>query len=222
MSCKGVIFDLDGTLVNSLEDIADAANATLKKHQFKPHPVESYRYFVGDGLQVLIERIIPRQERDHETIALLMAGFKEFYQDGWHKKSRLYDGVESMIDILWKRGVKLGVLSNKPHHFTELVVGRFFPSHIFTCVQGQIDGIPNKPDPAGAFLIADQLDLSAGEIVFVGDTATDIKTGKGAGMETIGVTWGFRDRLELMENGADTIISDPQDIIDFALKGKFS
>jgi len=220
MSYKGVIFDLDGTLLNSLEDIADAANATLEKHRLKPHPIDSYRYFIGDGLQILIERIVPEQYRKKEKITMLMETFKEFYQDNWYKKSRPYDGIKSMLDTLLNRGVKLAVFSNKPHHFTELTVKWFFPFHIFSWVQGQKDTIPKKPDPAGALFIAEQLGMNSGQFVFVGDSANDMKTGKSAGMKTIGVEWGFRDRTELQENGADKIVCEPSEIVDFVLNGE--
>jgi len=220
MVYKGIIFDLDGTLVNTLRDIADAANSSLKKHQFKSHPVDSYRYFVGDGLKTLVERIIPQHERTSENIYKLMETFKEIYQDSWYKKSFPYHGIESMIDTLWSRGVKLAVFSNKPHHFTRLNIDHFFHDHIFSFVQGQIDEIPKKPDPTGALMIAEQLELDREDLVFIGDTAIDIKTGKSAGMKTIGVTWGFRDQLELEENGADIIVNKPEEIINIVINGE--
>ncbi len=217
MSYKGAIFDLDGTLVNTLEDIADAANATLIKHCFDPHPIDSYRYFVGDGLKILIERIIPHSDRTMENIVKLMKSFKEFYNVGWDRKSQPYDGIKSMVRTLNNRGVKLAVFSNKPHHFTRLNIKKFFPQNEFVCVQGQVDHLPGKPDPAGAYLIAKRIGLRSEQIVFIGDTSIDILTGIRAGMRSIGVNWGFRDSEELENSGAALIAGDPKDIINFIL-----
>ena len=220
MSYDGVIFDLDGTLINSLEDIANAANATLRRYDLNPHPVDSYRYFIGDGLQTLIERIIPQLHQDLEFVTMLMATFKELYSAGWHNKSSLYEGIGSMLNSLEAKGIKLAVFSNKPHHFTELFVERFFPATTFAYVQGQVSGLAKKPDPAGAVMIAKQLRLREERMVFVGDTAIDIETGSRAGMKTIGVEWGFRDRLELEKSGADKIVQRPREVADYVLESK--
>lgn len=217
MSYKGVIFDLDGTLVDTLEDIADAANQTLKKHQYTPHGIESYRYFVGDGLQKLIERIIPAKDRQKETIVSMMESFKVFYQRCWCRKSQPYEGIVAMVGGLLKEEIKLGVLSNKPHSFTQLLVAKFFSENQFVSVQGQIENLPKKPDPAGAFIIADKMALNPGQIVFVGDTSIDMRTGRNAGMKTIGVEWGFRNHLELEEAGAELVVQKPHEITNFIL-----
>ncbi len=212
---KGAIFDLDGTLLNSLDDIADAANAALQKNGYPSHPIDSYRYFIGDGLQVLIERIIPRYENNQNIVDLLKEDFKFFYENDWHKKSKLYDGIQSMIDALWGKGIKLAVCSNKPHLFSQRIVDHFFLAHTFVCVYGNKKQLPQKPNPTGALLIASEFNLNVNEIVFIGDSAIDIKTGKNAEMTTLGVEWGFRERSELVSNGADKIVQHPCEIINF-------
>lgn len=220
MKFKGVIFDLDGTLINTLEDIADAANEVLKKHQIQTHPVDSYRQFVGDGLKMLIRRMIPAGKQTEENIDLLSRSFKDIYGQRWNRKSKPYNGVENMLKTLRENKVKLAVFSNKPDQFTHLCIEKYFHSSLFSYVRGYLDDIPKKPDPTGVFRIADQLELKPEQMVFVGDSAIDIKTGKNAGIPTIGVEWGFRDRQELEENRADRIVKHPSEITEFILKGK--
>lgn len=219
MNVKAVIFDLDGTLLNSLEDIGEAANSALSRHGYATHPIDDYRYFVGDGLQTLVERIVPEEKRGVGEVEALIATFKDLYQDGWHRKSYLYEGVGEMVVRLQKAGVALTVFSNKPDAFTRLCVKHFFPLEPFVHVQGQCAAIPKKPDPAGALAIADKLGLPVEQIVFVGDSGIDIRTGKGADMTTIGVEWGFRGKKELEANGADHLVKAPWEIVDLLAGG---
>jgi phosphoglycolate phosphatase len=212
MRFKASLFDLDGTLLDTLDDLADTANAALTALRFPVHPTDSYRYFVGDGLRVLVERIVPATCSE-EQIAECEHIFKKKYAAHWADKSRPYPGIEEMISRLHDMGLKLAILSNKPDDFTGLCVDRFFPANTFQCVQGQREGIPKKPDPAGALIIAERLGMEPAEILYVGDTATDMKTGKSAGMKTAGVLWGFREISELEQNGADYIVSHPREIV---------
>jgi phosphoglycolate phosphatase len=212
MLFQAVLFDLDGTLLDTLDDLADTANAALASFNFPTHPKDAYRYFVGDGLRVLVERIMPKTCSELQ-IADCEASFKRMYAVHWADKSCPYTGIETMLAKLREMGLKLAVLSNKPDDFTSLCVNRYFPENTFTCVQGQREGVPKKPDPAGALIVADRLGMKPAEILYVGDTATDMKTGKGAGMVTAGVLWGFREIHELETNGADYIIRDPQEIV---------
>lgn len=214
MLYKGIIFDLDGTLLDSLEDLANAGNSVLKSKGLKTHPVENYQYFVGNGLQKLIERLAPQYQDDQYMVAELMLEFKQKYNNCWKEKSRLYPGIPELIRNLEERGVQLAVFSNKPHDFTQLIIDEFFEESVFTVVRGQQEGVAKKPDPTGVFLICESLGLSIDEMVFVGDSATDMKTAKNAGMKSIGVEWGFRDRQELQENGADWIVGQPKEIIE--------
>jgi phosphoglycolate phosphatase len=212
MRFKASLFDLDGTLLNTLDDLADTANAALASLRFPVHPIDSYRYFVGDGLWVLVERIVPAACSE-EQIAACEHAFKELYAAHWADKTRPYAGVEEMLCSLREMGLKLAILSNKPDDFTRLCVDRFFLADTFDCVRGQKEGIPKKPDPAGAAIIAERLGIEPADILYVGDTATDMQTGKRAGMKIAGVLWGFREIRELENNGADYIVSHPREIV---------
>jgi phosphoglycolate phosphatase len=214
MEIHGVIFDLDGTLLDTLEDLADAANATLARFGFPGHSTDAYRYFVGEGLMTLVERILPEKNRSQPEITACMDTFLQLYSRSWDLKSRPYAGIMEMIQQLRKAGMRLGVLSNKPHAFTQLCVQRFFDSGTFDFVHGQREGVPKKPDPYGAKEIAALMQLEPQQMLYVGDTATDMQTGNRAGMFTMGVLWGFRDRQELEKNKAGKIITHPSEIVD--------
>jgi phosphoglycolate phosphatase len=217
MKCKGLIFDLDGTLLDTLEDLAKAANATLEHFGFPVHPVDAYRYFVGEGLQILMQRIVPETHTTDEQLGDYMKKFAEIYSQSWNIHSVPYKGILDMIHSLSNAGLQLAVLSNKPHAFTLLCVETFFPENSFGFVYGQRDGIAKKPDPAGALELAVKMELDVDEILYVGDTATDMQTGNSAGMKTIGVDWGFRDREELVNNNAWKVVSTPAEVVSYAV-----
>jgi phosphoglycolate phosphatase len=217
MNCKGLIFDLDGTLLNTLEDLADSANATLEHFGFPVHPVDAYRFFVGEGLKTLIQRIIPEADTSDAQLMDYMKKFGEIYAESWNVRSALYEGIPEMLTTLSAAGLQLAVLSNKPHEFTKMCVEAFFPDNQFVFVFGQREGVAKKPDPAGAIEIAEKMGLEASEILYVGDTATDMQTGNSAGMRTIGVEWGFRDHSELQKNNAWKIVSTPAEVVSYAL-----
>lgn len=217
MKIKGLIFDLDGTLLDTLQDLADAANKTLEYFGFPTHPKDAYRYFVGEGLRTLAQRVLPESARESEDIEKYMEKFSEIYSTNWNANSAPYPGILEMIQSLSDNGLKLAVLSNKPHAFTAICVETFFPDHPFTLVFGKRDGVAGKPDPAGALEIAEKMALSVDEILYVGDTKTDMFTGNNAGMKTIGVDWGFRDRKELADNKAWKIVSNPQEVVSYAV-----
>jgi phosphoglycolate phosphatase len=212
MRFKAALFDLDGTLLNTLDDLADTANAALLYFHLPIHPTDSYRYFVGDGMRTLIERIMPATSSEKQ-ISECESIFKKMYAIHWADKTCLYQGVEAMLSDLFNMGLKLAILSNKPDEFTRLCVKRFFPADWFDCVSGQCVGIPKKPDPKGALIIAEKLGLLPEDILYIGDTATDMQTGKRAGIKTAGVLWGFREINELEKNGADYIVGSPQEIV---------
>lgn len=213
MEIRGVIFDLDGTLLDTLDDLANACNATLFHFGFPVHGVDAYRYFVGDGLLTLIQRIIPEPNRSHDQVAACMDVFRQIYAQGWDVQTRPYAGVLETIEGLRAQGLQLAVLSNKPDDFTRLCVDRYFMPGTFAFVHGQRENIPRKPDPFGAIEIASLMNLGPWQILYVGDTANDMQTGSRAGMFTVGVLWGFRERRELEISGADTIISHPSEIV---------
>ena len=214
MSFKAVIFDLDGTLLDTLADLADSANRVLAAHRLPVHPVDAYRYFVGDGLETLVERILPEEKRTPETISLVASDFKEDYRLNWKVKSRIYPGIEEMLNGLQQAGLTLSVLSNKPHEFTRVCVQQLLPAWNFDPLLGARADVPKKPDPAGAVEIAARLQLDPAEILYLGDTATDMKTATAAGMYPVGALWGFRTAAELTESGAARLISRPQQFLE--------
>ncbi len=211
MRFKATLFDLDGTLLDTLDDLADSANTALEQLGYPIHPTDSYRYFVGDGMRTLIERIMPAGSS--KEILHCEEIFKTVYAKHWDDKTRPYEGVEKMLADLQGMGKQLAILSNKPDAFTRMCVQKYFAPDLFAYVQGQLEGVPKKPNPQGALMIAEKLGLKPADILYVGDTATDMKTGKGAGMVTVGVLWGFREIRELEQNHADHIVKDPQEIV---------
>ncbi len=213
MRYSAIIFDLDGTLLDTLEDLAEAANRTLAHHGLPTHPVSRYRYFVGDGLQSLIKRILPQQRRDAETMSRLSEDFRRFYQQNWNRTSSPYQGINTMLTALQNQQIPLAVLSNKPHTFTEICVQEWFAPHCFSLVRGQHPDQPRKPDPTGALEIAAHLGVAPGCMLFVGDTAVDMQTAVRAGMDGAGVLWGFRSAEELRDNGARYLVSRPAEIL---------
>ena len=214
MSYRAVIFDLDGTLLDTLGDIANSCNNALMKHGFPTHPIDAYRYFVGDGAAMCVKRALPEGNRDDGTVRRCLEAYSEYYGRNWDVRTRPYDGVPEMLDVLKKRGLVLAVLSNKPHDFTQICVAELLPHWSFECVQGVSDDVPPKPDPTGAAKVAAALGTSADEILYVGDSDTDMKTATAAGMFAVGVLWGFREADELSANGARKLIAKPADLLD--------
>ena len=217
MQYKAVIFDLDGTLLDTLADLAGSGNRVLEKLGFDPHPTEAYRYFVGDGMATLVERILPIPQRTPSTLAEAVECFKEDYARNWAVATKMYTGIEEMLDGLTAMGVKICILSNKPDGFTTVCVEKLLPKWQFDAVYGQRDHVPKKPDPAGALEIIEQLATEAiepNEILYVGDTAVDMQTAAGSNLDSIGVLWGFREAEELQQNGAKFLVSHPREIVD--------
>jgi phosphoglycolate phosphatase len=214
MEHTAIIFDLDGTLLDTLADIADAANRVLVSRQLPTHELPAYRDFVGNGVEALMRRAIPTGHRDAETIASCSAQFRRVYCKTWNLSTSPYPGIHELLDLLRKRRVPLAVLSNKPHVNTIECVNEFFDTATFAVVYGQRDDIPCKPNPAAALAIAGALKVSTGECIFVGDSNVDMQTAVNAGMTGIGVTWGFRPRAELLHSGARLTIDHPLDLLD--------
>lgn len=213
---KAVIFDLDGTLADSLESIAYCTNRALAKYGFAPFEKERYKYFVGDGAAELIRRALVHS--GDEALAFydrVKAEYDVLFETDCMYKVEPYDGIIELLHALKERDIKIAVLSNKPHERTQDVILTLFGEGLFDAVQGQVDTMNKKPSPDGVYYIAKQFGLEIADIVYVGDTNTDMQTGKLAGAFTIGVLWGFRDRKELEENHADAIIETPHELIQY-------
>ncbi|HHT9147141.1 MAG: HAD family hydrolase [Candidatus Brocadiaceae bacterium] len=213
MHFKAILFDLDGTLLDTLEDLGNAANRVLEKYGFPTHTMADYRYFVGDGVVTLMNRALPEDKRNNDTIQICVKTFREEYGKSWNVKTRPYDGVPEMLDALVTHGLKMAVLSNKPDEFTKLCVTEFLPRWAFGMVIGQHNSLPLKPDPSGALEIAKCLDVPSSHFIYLGDTAIDMKTAVAAGMFPVGALWGFRTGKELLESGARALIKRPQEIL---------
>ena len=207
------IFDLDGTLLDTLDDLADSANEALLACGFPVHPVDAYRIFVGDGMAVLIERILPEPARSPATVERVLQTYRAAYDRRWKSKTKPYQGIEALLTGLTARGIPLGVLSNKPQAYTEICMAHFLGHHPFDRILGQRDAVPRKPDPAGAWEIALGWGLDPADILFIGDTATDMDTATAAGMIPVGVLWGFRAEAELRAHGAVHLVTRPEEIL---------
>lgn len=209
-----VIFDLDGTLLDTLDDLADSMNAVLADGGWPSHPARAYRYFVGDGMPTLVRRALPIGHRDGATAAAALEAMRLEYGRRWDGRTRIYDGVSEMLDALLERGAQLAVLSNKPDDFTRLTVERLLARWTFAAVQGLRADVPRKPDPAGVRQMAAAMGWEPGHCLYVGDSSTDMVTARRAGMFAVGVTWGFRDREELVASGAEAVVDLPAQVLE--------
>ncbi len=208
-----VVFDLDGTLLDTLDEISAAANTVLERRGWPTHDREDYRYFIGDGVGKLVDRIVPEGHRDAASVRELVAEVGAEYHRRANELTQVYEGITELLTALRERGIRLAVLSNKPHALTVECMKQFFPDYSFAAVRGQQEDVPRKPDPAGAHLIVEQLGVTAAECLYVGDTKVDMQTARAAGMSAVGVLWGFRDRAELEAHGADSIVATPAEIL---------
>jgi len=213
MKFEAVIFDLDGTLLDTLEDIADSANAVLSKMSFPEHPVDSYRWFVGDGMQELAKRALPEHNCEQRLIERFEREVKQQYSVRWADKTTAYPGIEEMLSNLEQRKQKIAALSNKPDEFTRIIMEKFFPEIHFDAVYGLKPDVPKKPAPSGALKIAQELRIPPEKFLYLGDTNTDMQTAVSAGMYPVGALWGFRDREELEANGAKALVDKPAEVI---------
>lgn len=211
---RAYLFDLDGTLVDSLADLATAVNRMLVDHGYPVCPVDHFPEYIGDGMKKLVERALPPSARTTEIIERCAQGYLERYEECWHEQTRVYDGLADVIQTLRESGTRLAVLSNKPHRFTQMCADYFFPKGTFEIVLGQRDHVARKPDPAAGLEIAHHLGLSPHDCAYIGDSGVDMAFGRAAGMRRIGVLWGFRSREELLENGAEFLVSHPRQLLD--------
>ena len=210
---KLIVFDLDGTLLNSLEDLADSANWVLEQHGFPTHPVDAYRYFVGDGVRKLIERILPQEERTEARIEQCRQEFVAYYKVHMEDKTSVYEGITELLVELKNRGLKIAVATNKVHIAVKPLMEKYFPEIRFDSMIGQREGIPVKPAPQIMFDILRETGCEPSEALHVGDTATDMQLAHNAGVTPVGVLWGYRPLKELQEAGAKFIIEKPEELL---------
>jgi phosphoglycolate phosphatase len=207
------IFDLDGTLIDSLEDLADAVNLMLAERGYPQQPLELFPKYIGDGVHKLVERALPPEALSADNLQDCVAAYQGFYETTWDKKTKPYAGMTECLAELRRRGFKMGVLSNKPHAFTLKCCTHFFPAGTFDVVFGQRPQVPRKPDPAGAFEILREFRLPPEKCFYVGDSGIDMALAKNAAMPAVGVLWGFRGEAELRENGAQYLIDRPEELL---------
>ncbi|MDY5987677.1 HAD family hydrolase [Sporofaciens sp. SGI.106] len=215
---RACIFDLDGTLTDTLESLTYSVNLTLEEMGFPKITPDQCRSFVGNGAKVLIEKAL--KASGDEGASRLNEGmevYRRIFGQNCTYHVAPYDGICHMLEDLKRQNVMLGVLSNKPHGQTVDVVKTIFGEDVFTCVQGQCDEIPRKPDPAGVYLLMEQMGVSKEECLYVGDSEVDIFTGKAAGVRCVGVSWGFRSRELLKDAGAEYVIDRPEELLQFIL-----
>lgn len=211
---KAVLFDLDGTLTDTLADIAAAMNRALRLHSLPEWPVEKYRCLVGNGAKVLSERCV----RDRQELAPdVRQTYQAYYQQHNLVETKAYEGVPEMLAALCAQGMTLAVLSNKPNADTKTVVRHFFPEIPFAVVRGQVEGVPVKPDPAGALAVARELGIQPGDFLYLGDTSVDMQCALAAGMHPVGALWGFRTAEELRESGAEYLLETPAELLTLTL-----
>ena len=212
MSYRAVLFDLDGTLLDTLEDLGDSMNAVLAARGFPVHPISSYTGFVGDGVENLVRRALPAGH-DAAVVAELLLLMRKEYGTRWKAKTRPYPGIPELLRALSERGLRLSVLSNKPHPATVEVVDHFFAAGTFDLVLGARPGVPIKPDAGAALEVSRKLAVSPEEFLYLGDTNTDMRTATEAGMFPVGAVWGFRTAEELAASGARTLVTRPEELL---------
>ncbi len=214
MKFKAILFDLDGTLLDTIDDLSDSANAVLAASGFPTHGTEAYKYFVGNGLRNLMARALPEEHRDEATIEAGLSAMRLEYGKRWADKTRPYPGVPQLLDGLSEKNIRMTILSNKADEFTQQVVKKLLPHWRFEAVFGESPAVPKKPDPAGAVKITELLGIPAGEFLYLGDTNVDMSTAVLAGMYPVGALWGFRKSDELVEGGARVLLPRPEALLD--------
>lgn len=213
MKFKAVIFDLDGTLLNTLNDIVGSLNKVLRDFKFNTHSYDDYKYYVGNGAKILIDRVVPKDTS--ETLKEdILKRYLSTYEEHQYDKTCVYEGIEDLLFKLNKLEISISVLSNKPHNATVSVISHYFRMIEFQCVFGQRPGIPIKPDKTSAIEISKIIGISPSEIIYLGDSDVDMKTAVSSGMFPVGALWGFRTKLELLENGAKKVIDHPLDLLE--------
>jgi len=210
---RAIIFDLDGTLLDTLDDIADSVNRMLDDCGFSTHAVDAYRSFIGDGWRMLVTRALPEDRRTDALIEACAGQSREIYRENWNRKTRAYDGIPELLDRLREQALPLAILSNKPHDFTLRYAEAYLKPWPFEAIMGFSDRLPPKPDPAAALEIARRMGRPPSSILFVGDSGVDMQTAHAAGMHAVGAAWGFRGPGELLQNGCRMLVSHPSEVL---------
>jgi len=217
---KLAIFDLDGTLLNTIKDLGEAVNYALNCNGFHTHSMASYPFFVGNGVKRLIERSLPEDARKKPAVIdAMLKDFKQHYNENNTRLTKPYDGISELLLHLQEQGVQLAVASNKYQLATDKIINHYFPDINWVAIVGQQDDVPVKPDPSIIFMILAQARISKQDTIFIGDSGIDMETARRACIDSIGVTWGFRPVKELMEYHANVIINRPEDIVPIIENG---
>ncbi len=213
MPKRAIMFDLDGTLLDTLADLGDAMNHTLRTQGFPTHDYAFYKKAVGDGAPELVSRSLPPEARRRDVLMASLIRLRDTYETCWTCKTKPYAGIPALLAELGLRGITLAVLSNKPHPKTCECVNHFFPEAHFTLVRGATPDVPLKPDAQGATTICSTLGIPPEDWLYVGDTNTDMQTAVNANLFAVGASWGFRDREELLDHGARIVIDTPEQLL---------
>jgi phosphoglycolate phosphatase len=214
LNFEAILFDVDGTLLDSIQDLADSMNSTLEHFGFSTHGIDRYKYFVGDGMENLVRRALPDSIRaDSAIVSECLQMMRQTYDHNWKKQTRPYPQIPELLDGLTDFNVRMTVLSNKPDYFTQKVIKELLPSWRFEIVMGERPSVPRKPDPSAAIEISERLGVKPENFLYLGDTATDMLTANAAGMFAVGALWGFREAEELISSGAKELISTPLEIL---------
>lgn len=209
-----VIFDMDGTLLDTIDDLSESANLVLKEEGLPVHDRDAYYLFVGNGARTLMERALPGELKgDNRLIERLLGKFRDTYRERQYDKTVPYDGITDILLKLRELRIPLGILSNKPHELVKEIAAHYFAPGLFSAIAGQKEGIPHKPDPRGAYDLAAELCIAPENCLFVGDSSVDMDTAVNAGMKAVGVSWGFRSIDELKAHRADYIIHSPEELL---------
>lgn len=214
---KGIIFDLDGTLLNTIVDITNSVNAVLEDYGYGAYSVKEIMTMVGHGFKEMLRKALPPKTSE-EQLMEAVEKFTYYYGQYYSDNSKPFDGIVDMLKELQKRGIKIAINTNKEEGSARVLVKENFADIEFFDIKGQKENRPTKPDPFCANIIADEMGFEKNEILFVGDSSTDIKTGTALGVSTIGVTWGYREKEELLKAGATYVINEPKAIIDIISK----
>ena len=211
---KGIIFDLDGTVLSTLYDIQESLNIVLRQHGYKLQTYEDVRLHIGRGSRNLVKDSIPDNSSD-ELIDSLTQEYIDTYRHYYNVKTKPYNGIQELLDELENRGIKIAVNSNKPDEYTKDLIKTHYPGNNFIAVIGARKGIPYKPDPYSANEIVQIMNLNKNEVLYVGDSDSDVKTAKNASLKCVGCLWGFRDLKTLTDTGADIIIKEPKELLNY-------